>query len=129
MGFAYSLLFPARLWVVAADTMHLFVTPEEAWHWLESPGARAARLTRTVSTKNDHIQWNQRGNEDMWGGDLPVVPNLDQRLQERRRALERAAALPCDVALNRMLRTPHLSMEKALLPPGHLCTARLLLQK
>ncbi|KAJ1169838.1 hypothetical protein NDU88_001726 [Pleurodeles waltl] len=32
MGFAYSLLFPARLRVVDAGTMHFLTTPEEAWH-------------------------------------------------------------------------------------------------
>ncbi|KAJ1175869.1 hypothetical protein NDU88_001154 [Pleurodeles waltl] len=36
MGFAYSLLFPAKLLVVAADSRHFFTSPEEAWGWIES---------------------------------------------------------------------------------------------
>ncbi|KAJ1186727.1 hypothetical protein NDU88_003508 [Pleurodeles waltl] len=35
MEFTYSLLFPAKLCVVATDTKHFFTTPEEAWHWIE----------------------------------------------------------------------------------------------
>ncbi|KAJ1153932.1 hypothetical protein NDU88_006690 [Pleurodeles waltl] len=96
MGFAYSLLFPARLRVVATDTTLFFTTPEEAWHWLESPNNGATRLVRSEPTKEDNIRQNRRGQHRMkarMDRDLPAVPNCEQRIQERYSALQQAAAL------------------------------------
>ncbi|KAJ1207284.1 hypothetical protein NDU88_002675 [Pleurodeles waltl] len=79
-----------------------------------------------------HIWRNSKGQRRMkscGGGDLPVVPDIER---------SRSSAVLCsgqlrstirDVALDWMLRTPYLPKEKALSPPSHLCTARVLLQK
>ncbi|KAJ1164016.1 hypothetical protein NDU88_004463 [Pleurodeles waltl] len=61
LGFAYSLLFPARLRVVAAYTTHFFTTPEEAWHWTESSDNCATRSVRLEPTGDSSSQQNRRG--------------------------------------------------------------------
>ncbi|KAJ1208427.1 hypothetical protein NDU88_003813 [Pleurodeles waltl] len=60
LGLAYYLLFPAKLCVVAAGTMHFFATPEEAWHWIENPDGRTAHLMRPKQLESSSV-WENRG--------------------------------------------------------------------
>ncbi|KAJ1197646.1 hypothetical protein NDU88_001502 [Pleurodeles waltl] len=52
MEFTYSLLFPAKLCVVAADSTHFFNTPEETWRWIESSDNCSARPLRLELTRD-----------------------------------------------------------------------------
>ncbi|KAJ1200957.1 hypothetical protein NDU88_004775 [Pleurodeles waltl] len=96
LGLAYSLLFPARLRVVAAGTMHFFATPEEAWHWIESRDGGAAHPTWSGLPGGGGSWQSQGGQRRMKthpGVGPPAVPDLEQRIWERRNAVQRAAAL------------------------------------
>lgn len=35
-GIKYSVLFPAKLWVIDGETVHFFTSPREAAKWLET---------------------------------------------------------------------------------------------
>ncbi|KAJ1097154.1 hypothetical protein NDU88_002281 [Pleurodeles waltl] len=61
MGFTYSLLFPAKLRVVTTNTTRFFVTPEEAWHWIENSDDCADCLMRLESAGEDTLRRNRRG--------------------------------------------------------------------
>ncbi|KAJ1166355.1 hypothetical protein NDU88_006759 [Pleurodeles waltl] len=91
MGFNYSLLFPANLHVVADNTTHFFNTPEEAWHWIEGSIVRTTRSAQLEKTREDSSQRNRRGQcrlKPQIDRDFSAVPDLEQRIQERRYALE-----------------------------------------
>ncbi|KAJ1100885.1 hypothetical protein NDU88_005960 [Pleurodeles waltl] len=85
MGFAYSLLFPAKPGVVAADTTLFFTTPEDSWRWIESSDNCTTEPLRLELTRDDNTRRHRRGQHRMktqTDGDLPTVPDLEQRIQE-----------------------------------------------
>ncbi|KAJ1152123.1 hypothetical protein NDU88_004900 [Pleurodeles waltl] len=61
MGYTYSLLFPAKVCVVTADTTHFFVTSVEAWLWLESSDGDAESLLRSELQRGGATQRHCRG--------------------------------------------------------------------
>ncbi|KAJ1140441.1 hypothetical protein NDU88_006793 [Pleurodeles waltl] len=95
MEFTYSLLFPAKLSVVTADTTHFFATTEEAWHWIETSDGGATSSLR-LELPGGSAAWRRRGQRRIRAqkvGNLPAVPDLEQRIQERHNALQQAAVL------------------------------------
>ncbi|KAJ1185657.1 hypothetical protein NDU88_002447 [Pleurodeles waltl] len=125
VGLAYSLLFSARLCVVAADTMQIFTTPEEAWHWIEGIDNGATRLARLEQTGEGSPWQSHKGQRQvrvLMDRDLPAVPDLEQRIHERCIALQQAAALSSPDSLG----SPSSDGVRVLLFHGHLRKAHML---
>ncbi|KAJ1160495.1 hypothetical protein NDU88_000997 [Pleurodeles waltl] len=75
LGLGYSLLFPAKLPVLANNTTHFFATPEEVWSWLEGFSGhtnRTTRLERVGGGGSQHGgqecrgQWLRTEEEPLW---------------------------------------------------------------
>ncbi|KAJ1193803.1 hypothetical protein NDU88_003099 [Pleurodeles waltl] len=90
LGLMYSLLFPARLCVVAAGTTHFFAMPEEAWHWIEDPSGGPGRSGWFGLPGSSGSRQSQKGlckRRTSPGVSLTAVPDLEQRIQEQRNAV------------------------------------------
>ncbi|KAJ1151810.1 hypothetical protein NDU88_004589 [Pleurodeles waltl] len=96
MGFDYSLLFPAKLRAATTNTTNCFFTLAEARHRIKNSDDCADHAVRLESTGADTMWQNRRGQRGMkprMDSDLSAVPDLKQRIRERRSALWQAAAL------------------------------------
>ena len=96
LGLKYSLLFPAKLRVVFNGKTHFLDTPAAAWSWVEERvegSAPASQNDRNRKpTKNSRKK--QLHNTHKTAQQAPTQqPDLEQIIQDRKRALEAAASL------------------------------------
>ena len=93
LGFQYSLLFPAKLRVVAHSKTHFFDDPKLAGDWLETLGHNVV-TTQNKSTASSRPKNQKRNTQRQRPSRSPGSPNqkpqLEQIIADRRKAIQLA---------------------------------------
>ncbi|KAJ1091223.1 hypothetical protein NDU88_004350 [Pleurodeles waltl] len=106
--------------------------PQEAWYWIESSDGGAESSLRTELPRDGAARRRRRGQRRMRVREqenLPAVPDLEQRIQERHSALQQVAALlNAEGCTSLEAQGSHSSVGKILLLRGPRCRARIIHQ-